>query len=113
MTSAFVICTLAVAVLVIPAAEVNARLKPVLVPLRLVESSSLIVTAPAELNVNEPNWKLSPTIVPTVIDVPLRLALFAQVGHHSTLQHGAFDCQRIFPDVIVPQARAAAIEDCV
>ena len=71
--------TFAVASLVIPAVESNTKLFAVLVPLSNVLESSRIETAPGELNVSEPKFSTSPATLPSVILVPLRLALLVTV----------------------------------
>ena len=68
---------LAAAALVIPAVEESVRLSAVLTPLSCVLGSSAMFTAPAELNVRLPKFIVSPAWSPSVIDVPLKLALFA------------------------------------
>jgi hypothetical protein len=55
--------------------EVNLKLFAVFVPARAVFESSWIVTAPVELIVSEPKLVVVPGL-PTVIDVPRKLALF-------------------------------------
>ena len=61
---------------VIAPADVRARLSAVLEPASSVAESSLIATAPADVNVNVPKFVVSPPSSPSVIDVPLKLALF-------------------------------------
>ena len=63
--------------MVIPAVDESVRLSAVLTPLSCVLESSAIATAPAELNVRLPKFMASPAWLPSVIDVPLKLALFA------------------------------------
>ncbi len=61
-------------------ALVSASASAVFVPVTWVAESSLIDTAPAELNVSEPKFVVSPASSPRVIDVPLRFALLVTVS---------------------------------
>ena len=59
---------------VIAPLEVRTRLAALLVPFRFVSVACVIVTAPADTNVSEPEAKKSPAPVPTVMEAPLRAA---------------------------------------
>ncbi len=61
-------------------ALVRTRESAVFVPLICVAESSVMTTAPAELNVSEPKFVVSPALSPSVMLVPLKLALFVTVN---------------------------------